>query len=112
MAVRSSAVESIELILKTAPPPPLRSACVVVFLIIAAGVGWGLIHAVILVGTALSKHTGPGAAFSSSCPHVPSVIVSGESRHRLLKCCMCVAELVCALFVRRDLCSPFARRRC
>lgn len=22
---------------------------------------------------------GPGAAFSSSCPHVPSVVVSGES---------------------------------
>eukprot|EP00903_Cladosiphon_okamuranus_P013536 g12608.t1 len=46
---------------------------------IAAGVGWGLIHAVILVGTALSKHMGPGAAFSPSCPHVPSVIVSALS---------------------------------
>ncbi|CAM9884156.1 unnamed protein product [Pylaiella littoralis] len=46
---------------------------------IAAGVGWGLIHAVILVGTALSKHMGPGAAFSSSCPHVPSVVVSALS---------------------------------
>lgn len=44
----------------------------------AAGVGWGLIHAVIMVGTALSKHMGPGAAFSSSCPHVPSVVVSGK----------------------------------
>lgn len=37
-----------------------------------------MVHAVILVGTALSKHMGPGAAFSSSCPHVPSVVVSGE----------------------------------
>eukprot|EP00752_Nemacystus_decipiens_P009135 g8159.t1 len=46
---------------------------------IAAGVGWGLIHAVIIVGTALSKHTGPGAAFSPSCPRVPSVIVSALS---------------------------------
>ncbi|CBN76993.1 conserved unknown protein [Ectocarpus siliculosus] len=46
---------------------------------IAAGVGWGLIHAVIMVGTALSKHMGPGAAFSPSCPHVPSVIVSALS---------------------------------
>ncbi|CAM9832063.1 unnamed protein product [Scytosiphon promiscuus] len=46
---------------------------------IAAGVGWGFIHAVIMVGTALSKHMGPGAAFSSSCPHVPSVVVSALS---------------------------------
>lgn len=61
------------------PYPPLscRSSC-----LSAAGVGWGLIHAVIMVGTALSKHMGPGAAFSPSCPHVPSVIVSGESDRR------------------------------
>lgn len=36
-------------------------------------------HAVIMVGTALSKNTGPGAAFSQSCPRVPSALVSGEN---------------------------------
>ncbi|CAM9421337.1 unnamed protein product, partial [Laminaria digitata] len=46
---------------------------------IVAGVGWGAIHAVIMVGTALSKNTGPGAAFSQSCPRVPSAIVSAFS---------------------------------
>lgn len=45
----------------------------------AAGVGWGAIHAVVIVGTALAKHTGTGAEFSPSCPRLPSVIVSGES---------------------------------
>lgn len=47
----------------------------------AAGVGWGAIHAVVMVGTALSKHMGPGAAFSESCSAVPSVVVSGEWLH-------------------------------
>lgn len=78
---------------QTAPP---RVCFVLNFL--AAGVGWGLIHAVILVGTALSKHTGPGAAFSLSCPHIPSVIVSGESVRR-------VGQAV-TVQVRQSSCTP------
>eukprot|EP00640_Fibrocapsa_japonica_P007892 CAMPEP_0113944096 /NCGR_PEP_ID=MMETSP1339-20121228/30636_1 /TAXON_ID=94617 /ORGANISM="Fibrocapsa japonica" /LENGTH=156 /DNA_ID=CAMNT_0000949167 /DNA_START=195 /DNA_END=662 /DNA_ORIENTATION=+ /assembly_acc=CAM_ASM_000762 len=43
---------------------------------IAAGVGFGTMHSVVLFGGALAASTGPGAMYLDTCPHYPLIMLA------------------------------------